>query len=114
MRYLVGLWYLVELGLAGAGLVALSKGWAGTEGPLRTKRHAGTQPPAGIRRWRTGWLWGILLAGCFTAVHAVYWSNLRMRAPLMPAVALAAAAGASWLAACVTKRNPLRINRLDH
>jgi 4-amino-4-deoxy-L-arabinose transferase-like glycosyltransferase len=141
MRYLVGLWYLVELALAGAGLVALSKGRAGPEEPARTKslcenpsppaplpasgargagfrigsrRHTGTQARAGIRWWRTGWLWGILLAGCFTAVHAVYWSNLRMRAPLMPAVALAAAAGASWLAACVMKRNALRIHRLDH
>jgi 4-amino-4-deoxy-L-arabinose transferase-like glycosyltransferase len=89
MRHLVGLWYLVELPLAAAGLVALFKGLAGTEGL------------PGKRWWQTGWLWGILLVGCFTAVHTFYWSNLRMRAPLMPAVALAAAAGASWFTACV-------------
>jgi hypothetical protein len=38
------------------------------------------------------WLWGVLLCLAFTAVHAVYWSNMRMRAPLMPFVALLAAA----------------------
>jgi len=30
----------------------------------------------------------------FMVVHALYWTNLRMRAPLMPFVALIAAAGA--------------------
>jgi hypothetical protein len=46
-------------------------------------------------RWqlvRPPWLWGILLCLAFTAVHTFYWSNLRMRAPLMPFVALVAAA----------------------
>ena len=81
LRYLVGLWYLVELGLGAIGLVALARG----------ARRGKT--------WRATWLWGILLAACFTAIHAVYWSNLRMRAPLMPVVALAAAAGTAWIAA---------------
>lgn len=39
------------------------------------------------------WIWGLTLCLAFTAVHAVYWSNLRMRAPLIPVVALLAAAG---------------------
>ena len=69
-RYAVGLWYLVELPLAAAGF------WG-----------------AWRRRRPSAWLWGLLLAGCLTAVHTVYWSNMRMRAPLMPVVALAAAAG---------------------
>lgn len=69
-RYAVGSWYLAELLLAAVGL----------RGMLR-------------RRGRREWLWGLLLAGCLTAVHTFYWSNLRMRAPLIPVVALAAAAG---------------------
>ena len=39
------------------------------------------------------------MAACLTAIHTLYWSNLRMRAPLMPVVALAASAGAAWIAA---------------
>jgi 4-amino-4-deoxy-L-arabinose transferase-like glycosyltransferase len=46
-------------------------------------------------RWRLfarPWVWGVLLCFAFTAVHTLYWCNLRMRAPLMPFVALVAAA----------------------
>jgi hypothetical protein len=39
---------------------------------------------------RTPWVYGLLLCLVFTAVHTFYWSNLRMRAPLMPFVALVA------------------------
>ncbi|MBN1910127.1 MAG: glycosyltransferase family 39 protein [Pirellulales bacterium] len=39
------------------------------------------------------WLWSVLLVVSITGVHAIYWSNMRMRAPLVPVVALAAAAG---------------------
>ncbi len=45
-------------------------------------------------RWRllqSPWVWGVLMCLVFTAVHTFYWSNLRMRAPLMPFVALVAA-----------------------
>ena len=80
-RYLVGLWYLVELALAAIGLAALLRGAGRAED------------------WRATWLWGGLLAACLTAIHTLYWSNLRMRAPLMPVVALAASAGAAWIVA---------------
>lgn len=70
MRYAVGLWYLLELPLAALGVAVWIR-----------------------RRGQAGWLWWILLAICFTAVHAVYWTDMRMRAPLMPGVAMAAAAG---------------------
>jgi hypothetical protein len=46
-------------------------------------------------RWRLvrqPWVWGVLLCLTFTAVHTLYWCNLRMRAPLMPFVALVAGA----------------------
>jgi hypothetical protein len=38
------------------------------------------------------WMPLVLLIASFSAVHLVYWSNVRMRAPVMPAVALLAAA----------------------
>jgi 4-amino-4-deoxy-L-arabinose transferase-like glycosyltransferase len=46
-------------------------------------------------RWRllaSPWVWGVLLCVAFIAVHTFYWSNLRMRAPLMPFVAIVASA----------------------
>ncbi|MCH7604219.1 MAG: hypothetical protein IIB54_15795 [Planctomycetes bacterium] len=46
-----------------------------------------------IRFSRTEWqLWlpVIVLILSFTAVHLIYWSNMRMRAPLIPIVALLA------------------------
>ncbi|MCX7426448.1 MAG: hypothetical protein NTW96_12605, partial [Planctomycetia bacterium] len=41
------------------------------------------------------WPWGALLIACVTAVHAFYWSDMRMRAPLVVVIALAATAGIS-------------------
>ena len=72
-RYAVGLWYLAELPLAAFGAWAVVR-----------------------RAARRQWLWGLLLAGCLTAVNTFYWSDLRMRAPLMPVVALTAAMGLAW------------------
>jgi len=82
-RYAVGLWYAVEFLLAAVGL------WAGWRVAAAS---GGNRSAAG---WSGTWLWGLLLALSFTAVHTLYWTNLRMRAPLMPVVALAAAAGAA-------------------
>ena len=56
-RYAVGVWYAVVLVLALVGAAAL-----------------------GRRLYRPPWLWGLLLCLTFTAMHAIYWSNLRMRA----------------------------------
>jgi hypothetical protein len=69
-RYTVGVWYLLETVLTVVGLVVLG----------RRLRY----PP---------WLWAIVFCASFTLVHTVYWSNMRMRAPLIPVVALLAAAG---------------------
>jgi hypothetical protein len=52
-------------------------------------------------RWhllRRPWVWGVLLCLSFTAVHTLYWSNLRMRAPLMPVICLLASVGAGRIA----------------
>jgi len=74
LRYLTAAWYLAVYALAIVGAYRL--------------------------RWdllRSPWLWGVLLCAIFTGVHLFYWCNLRMRAPLMPIVAVVAAAGALHL-----------------
>ena len=45
------------------------------------------------------------MVACFTVVHGLYWSNMRMRAVLIPVVALGAATGAAWIltGVCVRK-----------
>ena len=69
-RHGVGAWYGLLFLFAICGLIR-----------LRTRL---LHPP---------WIAGLLLCLAFTAVHSIYWSNLRMRAPLMPAVCLLAAVG---------------------
>ena len=92
-RYLVGIWYLAVTSLAAAGLVYIFRRQGGTPW------------------WQSEWIWGLLLAFCFTAVHAVYWSNMRMRAPLMPLIALVAALGAAWISSGL-RRRPRDIKRV--
>lgn len=79
LRWSIGVWYGIVYGLA---LVAC---WRARDSV-----------------WRIPWLWGFLLCVAFTAVHSMYWSNMRMRAPVMPFVALLSAAGVAVLcrAAC--------------
>jgi len=74
-RYAVGLWYVLVFLFATIGAFSLRK-----------------------RLLRTPWVWGLLLCLSFTTVHAFYWSNLRMRAPLMPVICMAAALGAKRIA----------------
>ncbi|MBW3542460.1 MAG: hypothetical protein KY476_19515 [Planctomycetes bacterium] len=57
---------------------------------------ARTKPP--------GWAVPILMIVCLAAVHAVYWSNARMRAPLVPAIALVSVRGFAALTAAVRAR----------
>ncbi|MGQ9575619.1 MAG: ArnT family glycosyltransferase [Thermoguttaceae bacterium] len=98
-RFAVALWYTVQLALALVGLVwwlrygRRGSPLSGEASPLAAGR--GPRPQAGIA---PDWVWGVLLVGAITGVHTVYWTDMRMRAPLMPVVALAAAAGAAWLA----------------
>jgi len=71
-RWAVGIWYL------GVSLLALFA--------------------ASCLKWRllqTPWLWGVLLCISLTAVHSVYWTDLRMRAPAIPVLCVAAAWGAA-------------------
>jgi 4-amino-4-deoxy-L-arabinose transferase-like glycosyltransferase len=70
MRWGAAVWYLAVFGLAAAGAFRL-------RGKLL----------------KTPWVWGTLCVLALTLVHSVYWTNMRMRAPVMPIVALVAAAG---------------------
>lgn len=79
-RHAVAAWYLVELGLMALGAVVLVRNWRG-----------------GTWKSRAVWLPSILLIAVFTGVHALYWTDMRMRAPLAPVLAILAAAGARWL-----------------
>lgn len=83
LRIATGVWYGIELPLAVLGL------W-------RLRSRLGD--PA--------WLAMLALALCFTAVHTFYWTDLRMRAPLMPLVAVAAAQGCAVLGEWAIRRNP--------
>lgn len=46
-----------------------------------------------VWRWLPGWTLFLSLV----LVHSVYWSNMRMRAPLVPLVSLLAAVGIAWI-----------------
>jgi hypothetical protein len=74
LRYAVGVFYVGTLGLAILGMWKLRGKWLA--------------PP---------WLWGLLLVGTFTAAHAIYWTDMRMRSPLVPVLALLAAVGMEHL-----------------
>lgn len=81
LRYLTAAWYLAVYAAAFVGMYRL-------RGELS----------------RSPWVFGLLLCLIFTGVHTLYWCNLRMRAPLMPIVAVVAAAGVNALVARATTK----------
>jgi 4-amino-4-deoxy-L-arabinose transferase-like glycosyltransferase len=119
LRYATAVFYMFELLLALVGVWSLcrrdactatveDRSWDG-----RTTKDGASEPcgagvsPALLNRplFTTPWLFGLLLAASFTAVHTLYWTDMRMRAPLVPVVALAAAAGADWSYVRFARRN---------
>jgi hypothetical protein len=54
----------------------------------------------------------VLCVLAFTLVHAVYWSNMRMRAPAMPVVYLAVAYGCRQFCDWALSRKLFSDNRL--
>ena len=72
LRHGIGVWYTVLFGFAAGGIWKLRSVF-----------------------WRSPWIWGVLAIAALTAVHALYWSNLRMRAPVTPFLCLLAALGAT-------------------
>jgi hypothetical protein len=107
-RYGVALWYAVEFALAvvfcGAAVsaakdrrdaCAANRIFTGTEAPvgkIESIKNTSCRQPS-----PSPWFWGLLFVVCLTAAHTVYWTDMRMRAPVMPVVALAAAAGGAKL-----------------
>jgi hypothetical protein len=75
MRYAVAIWYTFQFALAAVGVWFL-----------------------GGKLFAAPWVWGTLLVLSITLVHAFYWTDMRMRAPLVGVVALAAAYGLAQLA----------------
>jgi 4-amino-4-deoxy-L-arabinose transferase-like glycosyltransferase len=81
-RWIVAGWYLAVYLLAVCGVWRLGK-----------------------RVIRLPWFWGLALVASVTLIHTFYWSNMRMRAPAAPVVALMAAAGCGWIAGRMVKRS---------
>lgn len=69
-RWAVGVWYFVQ--------------WAFILAAVAMLRQQLLSSP---------WLWAVLLAVSLTAVHCIYWTDMRMRAPMIPMLAVAAAWG---------------------
>ena len=69
-RWAVAAWYVAEFFFAVIGCIVVA-------------RRGNTAP----------WFFGFLLVVSLMASHTFYWTDMRMRAPLVPLVALAAAAG---------------------
>lgn len=90
LRYATCGWYCGVYALAVMGIwrlfAAHGTPWRAFPTALAVAIARLRQPP---------WVWGVLLCVAFTAVHTFYWANLRMRAPLMPFVAILAAGAAS-------------------
>ena len=73
-RYLVGIWYSLQFLFAAVGL------WQ-----LRAKLLS------------SPWIMIILLPISLSLLHSIFWSNIRMRAPIVPVIALLAVLGATYL-----------------
>ncbi len=77
-RLAIGCWYSAVFAMAIVGL-----GMALGQRRMRSRAWR-------LREWRLReWLLPIALILSLSAVHAIYWSNMRMRAPLMAAVYMA-------------------------
>jgi 4-amino-4-deoxy-L-arabinose transferase-like glycosyltransferase len=101
----VGLWFLVRNRTAGVSKTSEVVSRTEALTPTLSQRERGEETTISKRDIGPTWLWGILLIACFSGVHALYWTDMRMRAPLEPVVALAAAAGAAGLVGWARRRN---------
>lgn len=95
LRYPVAAWY------SGVFAMALAAAFASRQSSATWKSL--------VAQWLgSPWIQGVTLCLVFTAIHSVYWSNLRMRAPLMPFIACAAAAAGAEMALRWGRRDPIR------
>ncbi len=84
LRYAVAVWYTAQFALAIVAAWSLGRKWLASP-----------------------WVWSLLLVATFTAVHTVYWTDMRMRAPLVGVVCLLAAVGGAQLASKKRAATPL-------
>jgi 4-amino-4-deoxy-L-arabinose transferase-like glycosyltransferase len=82
VRVAIGIWYAIT---TTAGFVGL----------IRLLGRAGSEPKFAC------WLPALTLAASLCLVHAVYWSNMRMRAPIIPVISLLAVYGSRGLSVSV-------------
>lgn len=75
LRFAIAIWYTLEMLLAAAGIALLRR-----------------------RLLLSPWAWGTILVVSLSAVHTIFWTDMRMRAPLVIVVALLAAQGVLVLA----------------
>ena len=92
LRVAIGIWYAITT-------------IAGFVGLIRLLGRAGSEPKFAC------WLPALTLAASLCLVHAVYWSNMRMRAPIIPVISLLAVYGSRGLSISVpnsAKRGQVR------
>jgi 4-amino-4-deoxy-L-arabinose transferase-like glycosyltransferase len=83
VRYAIATWYVVVFSLALVGIFSDA-----------------------THLTRSLWLFALALVASFTAAHFVYWTDMRMRAPLVPAISLFAAEGLKFLVMHWLKTSP--------
>ncbi|HEV3005925.1 MAG TPA: hypothetical protein VGX78_15770 [Pirellulales bacterium] len=106
-RYATGGWYFVEFALLALGL------WWLALGTGSVRKDAEPVGRVAAPTLSASFLPGLLLAASFTAVHAFFWTDLRMRAPVEPVMALVAVAGASRPRVARSQRKALSVNDLQ-
>ncbi|GAB6187357.1 ArnT family glycosyltransferase [Thermopirellula anaerolimosa] len=94
-RYAAGGLYAAELLAAAAGAWVLLRGR--NVDRLEIDSDALAQGPGGHWGRSVALSWIVSAAVVLTLVHLFYWTNLRMRAPIMPLVAVFAAAGGATM-----------------
>jgi hypothetical protein len=115
LRHAVALWYLLLYALVSYTLVfhglariadtrraAAAQGRANRAGAARVGRHR--------FEFDRRWVPAIAMALALTSVHAIYWSNARMRAPAIPALAILAAAAIGAASKRITSTTTLHLS----
>ena len=100
MRWAIGAYYATLFAATLFAALALARRTVRNMRAVRTGSPVGEHEPSVDLAEGPGGSesWGpvCLMLVAFTLVHLVYWSNARMRPPVMPAVAVLAAALGSW------------------
>lgn len=107
VRSSLTVWYGCIFALAVSGAIAVVRQAVSARSSASCDR---SRSPVSDVVWR--WLPGWTLFLSLVLVHSVYWSNMRMRAPLVPFVSLLAAVGIAWIFKAWSEARPARKGRL--